>query len=165
MSLQIFIASDHAGFELKKQLVEALRLEECDIQDLGPFISDSVDYPDFADRLCQALQPVLQASAGLAESSNSSSDDLPKAFGVLICGSGQGMVMRANRYPSIRAALVYSDEMATLSREHNNANVICLGSRFCSSEQALKWVRLFKKTAFAGGRHQTRVAKVGAPIS
>jgi ribose 5-phosphate isomerase B len=75
------------------------------------------------------------------------------------------MALRANKYPHIRAALVYNDEITLLSREHNNANVICLGSRFCNLEQALRWIDVFKKTAFAGGRHQTRVAKVGAKIT
>lgn len=151
---KIFIASDHAGFELKKQIVEALTLQgsENNVQDLGPFNLDSVDYPDFADKICQMIKPQTEAQT------------LPE-FGILICGSGQGMAMRANKYPHIRAALVYSDEIVSVSREHNNANIICLGARFCTLEQALKWINIFKKTAFAGGRHQTRVAKVCASIS
>jgi ribose 5-phosphate isomerase B len=151
---KIYIASDHAGFELKKQMVEALKASgsECEIVDLGPSTADSVDYPDFADKLCKTINPQIDAT-NLRE------------FGVLICGSGQGMAMRANKYPHVRAALVYNDEITALSREHNNANIICLGSRFCTPEQALKWINIFKKTAFAGGRHQTRVAKLATPIS
>lgn len=149
---KIFIASDHAGFELKKQVVEALK-SECDVQDFGPFNLDSVDYPDFADKVCQQLKSHSEPGIQLTE------------FGILICGSGQGMAMRANKYPHIRAALVYGEEITALTREHNNANVICLGSRFCTLEQALKWIQIFKKTTFAGGRHQTRVAKVCSSIS
>jgi len=152
--IKIFIASDHAGFELKKQVIESLRVEakDCDIQDLGPFNLDSVDYPDFADKVCKSIKPQTDAMT-LTE------------FGILICGSGQGMAMRANKYPHIRAALVYNDDITSVSREHNNANVICLGARFCTLEQALKWIQIFKKTTFAGGRHQTRVAKVCSIIS
>lgn len=151
---KIYIASDHAGFELKKQMVEALKANgsECEIVDLGPSTAESVDYPDFADKLCKTINPQIDAP-NLSE------------VGVLICGSGQGMAMRANKYPHVRAALVYNDEITALSREHNNANIICLGSRFCTTEQALKWINIFKKTAFAGGRHQTRVAKLATPIS
>lgn len=150
---KVYIASDHAGFELKKQIVAALKSEtDCSVQDLGPSDLNSVDYPDFADKVCKLVKPQADAS-GLPE------------FGILICGSGQGMAMRANKYMHIRAALVYSDEVTAVSREHNNANVICLGSRFCTLEQALKWIQIFKKTTFAGGRHQTRVAKVCSPIS
>lgn len=158
--MKIYIGSDHAGFELKKQVVDALAAERDgngqktnEVQDFGPFSLDSVDYPDFADKVCQALPKDSALSLPLT------------AFGILICGSGQGMAMRANRYSHIRAALVYSDEIAGLTREHNDANIICLGARFCSAEQALKWINIFKKTAFAGGRHQTRVAKVNASIS
>jgi ribose 5-phosphate isomerase B len=86
-------------------------------------------------------------------------------FGILICGSGQGMALRANKYPKIRAALVYSSEIARLAREHNNANVICIGSRFCHLNEAKDWIDLFKSTHFLMGRHQSRVAKVSAPIA
>ncbi len=151
---KIYLASDHAGFELKKQMVEALKANssDCEIIDLGPSTTDSVDYPDYADKLCKSVKS-QEDPANL------------NVFGVLICGSGQGMAMRANKYTHIRAALVYNDEISALSREHNNANIICLGSRYCSPEQALKWINIFKKTTFAGGRHQTRVAKLVTPIS
>ena len=152
---QILIASDHAGFELKKQVIEALKVElkDCDIKDFGPANLDSVDYPDFADKVCLEMKSHSESGIQLT------------VFGILICGSGQGMAMRANKHPHIRAALVYSDEITSLTREHNNANIICLGSRFCTLEQALKWIHIFKKTAFAGGRHQTRVAKLCSSIS
>lgn len=143
---QIFIASDHAGFEYKKQLYEFLK-SQFDITDLGPQTMDSVDYPDYADLVSKKIKI------------NS------KAFGILICGSGQGMALRANKYSFIRAALVYSDEITKMAREHNDANVLCMGSRFCSINDAKRWTLLFLNTPFAGGRHQTRVAKIGSAIS
>jgi len=154
--LNIYIASDHAGFELKNEVfkyLESTFAEEkhitsnVNVLDLVPQNILSVDYPDFADLVCQQLKK---------------SDT---AFGILICGSGQGMAMRANKYAFVRAALVYNDEIARLSREHNDANVICLGSRFCTPEDAKRWVKIFLNTTFAGGRHQTRVAKLGSVIS
>ena len=149
--MKIFIASDHAGLELKNLVLAALK-ETDTVEDLGPYNSDSVDYPDYANQVCSQVS---------AQTTQIELQD----FGILICGSAQGMALRANKFSHIRAAMVYSDEITKLSREHNNANVICLGSRFCTAEQALKWIEIFKKTPFAGGRHQTRVAKVSAPIS
>ena len=143
---KIFLASDHAGFEYKNEIFKSLQAEN-KIIDLGPKNIDSVDYPDFADLVAKNI-------------SNN-----PEAVGILICGSGQGMALRANKFPFIRAALVYNDEIAILSREHNDANVICIGSRFCSLVEAKKWIQLFLKTPFAGGRHKTRVAKLGSAIS
>lgn len=149
--MKIYIAADHAGFELKKQVVEALQGDR--IEDLGPFSTDSVDYPDYADLVCRKIEPSLPSETHLS------------TLGILICGSGQGMALRANKYSHIRAALVYNDEIAKLAREHNNANVICIGSRFADLESALKWIRIFKETAFSQGRHQTRVAKVSLPVT
>lgn len=149
--MKILIGSDHAGFELKKKLVEHLRLQN-DVEDCGPFSADSVDYPDYADLVCKKLKAETD-SATLSE------------FGVLICGSAQGMAMRANKFSHIRAALVYNDETVKLSREHNNANIVCIGARFCDFETALRWINLFKVTPFAQGRHQTRVAKVSGATS
>ncbi len=142
--MELLVASDHAGFELKNALIKAV--PEVSWKDLGPSAKDSVDYPDFADRVCKVI----------------SRDE--NARGVLICGSGQGMVMRANRYPAVRAALVYNDEITRLSRQHNNANVLCLGARFATVEQASQWVRIFLQTEFEGGRHSARVAKIDAPM-
>ncbi len=149
--MKIYIAADHAGFELKKQVVEALQAEG--IEDLVPFSADSVDYPDYANLVCRQIVP-----------SNGSETHL-STFGILICGSGQGMALRANKFSHIRAALVYNDEIVKLSREHNDANIICIGSRFVDLETALRWIHLFKKTAFSQGRHQTRVAKVSLPVT
>lgn len=144
--MKILIASDHAGVELKNKLILALRSED-QIEDFGPFSTESVDYPDFADHVCKKLK-TSETEPQLSE------------FGILICGSAQGMAMRANKFSNIRAALVYNDDTVQLSREHNNANIICIGSRFCEFETALRWINLFKKTSFAQGRHQTRIAKL-----
>ncbi len=148
--MKILIASDHAGLELKNQIADALRKTD-DVEDLGPFTNASVDYPDFADQVCRKILPA---------DSNSELQTL----GVLICGSGQGMALRANKFPFVRAALVYNDDIAQLAREHNNANIICIGSRFTNFESAYKWVQIFKSTPFAGGRHQTRVAKISSSV-
>ena len=150
--MKILIAADHAGVELKNKIVTALKAQALLIEDYGPFSTESVDYPDYADQVCLKLK-TSETEMHLTE------------FGILICGSAQGMAMRANKYSNIRAALVYSDETAKLSREHNNANVICIGSRFCEFETALRWINLFKNTPFAQGRHQTRIAKLSRTTS
>lgn len=141
---KIFIAGDHAAIELKAALVQNLKSQKYDVEDLGPFDATSVDYPDFANKVCEKIKP------------NDS-----EAMGVLLCGSGQGMAMRANKYKHIRAALIYSDDIARLAKEHNNANVLCMGARFCSIEQAQKWVKIFIEAKFSEGRHLVRVAKIG----
>ena len=150
--MKVYIASDHAGLDLKKQIVANLK-SIFEVEDLGPFAADSVDYPDYADLVCKKLKPTEASQASLTE------------FGILICGSGQGMALRANKYAHIRAALVYSDEIVQLAREHNNANIICIGARFVNSETALRWINIFEETTFAQGRHQTRVAKVSSPTT
>ena len=143
---KILIASDHAGFELKKTLIASEKTIPW--VDLGAFSIDSVDYPDYADLLCQKL---------IKETDDS---DLLNTFGVLICGSGQGMAIRANRYPQIRAALCFNAEITRLSREHNNANILVLPGRFVTLEQAQEYIKIFAETKFAGGRHSARVAKL-----
>ncbi len=142
----IYIASDHAGFSLKESVIQPLLDLGFEVIDLGPKTSDRVDYPDFADRVCQKL---------LKE---------PAAQGLLICGSGQGMAMRANKYPHIRAALCWNLESAELSRQHNDANLLCLGSRLLEETQVLPIITRFFKTEFEGGRHQNRVQKISAPL-
>lgn len=148
--ITVYLASDHAGFELKNKLISQLSSTldslQFKIHDCGPNNTDSVDYPDYANKLCLLLE------------------NKPTDFGLLICGSGQGMSLRANKFPYIRAALVYNNEIVQLSREHNNANVMCLGSRFCTAEQALEWAQIFLKTKFAEGRHATRVNKISLPL-
>ena len=149
--MKLLIASDHAGFELKNKIAAEFKNED-DVHDFGPNNTDSVDYPDFANLVCKSLN---------------TEEDQPqlKELGVLVCGSGQGMAIRANKFLNIRAALVYNNEIAQLSREHNNANVICIGARFTDADSAIKWIKIFKKTAFIQGRHQTRVAKIGYPTA
>ena len=136
--MNIYIGSDHAGFELRNLLVQA----NPHYIDMGTKGLDSVDFPDYANLVCEKMKTD------------------PNALGILICGSGQGMAMRANKFPHIRAALVYNDEITKLSREHNNANVICIGSRFASSENAIKWINIFINTQFSEGRHRQRVDKI-----
>lgn len=137
----ILIASDHAGLDLKSHLLK--RFPDLPFLDLGTHTTDSVDYPDFAVQLCRELEGRLKDSCG-----------------ILICGSGQGMAIRANRFPFVRAALCWSEETARLAREHNNANVLCLGGRLLDTTLAEKIVTLFLQTPFAGGRHQGRVDKL-----
>lgn len=136
--MKIFIGSDHAGFELKKLILASYP----NFIDLGAHDTQSVDFPDYANLVCDQLKKN------------------PEALGILICGSGQGMAMRANKFSHIRAALVYNDEISRLSREHNNANVICLGSRFSTFENAVKWINIFINTSFSEGRHRQRVDKI-----
>lgn len=149
--LNLYIASDHAGYDLKNHVVNYLKSQNINLKDMGPFSPDSVDYPDYADLVCKKI----------IDSTLSKSNE--KIFGILICGSGQGMAMRANKYSQIRAALVYNDDIAQLSREHNDANIICLGSRFCSSENAEKWISIFLNSHFSEGRHRQRVDKTSQP--
>lgn len=152
--MNVFIASDHAGFDLKNQIILNLKnqtenrtdKQAINIFDLGPFNTESVDYSDYANLVCLKMNDPKKSSL--------------TDFGILICGSGQGMALRANKFLNIRAALVYNDEIAKLSREHNNANIICLGSRFCSVENANKWINIFTNTDFSEGRHRQRVDKI-----
>lgn len=142
---KIFLASDHAGLELKNLIKKTF--PKFEIEDVGTFNEDSVDYPDFADLVAQKLF------------------HHPTYFGILVCGSGQGMAMRANRYPHIRAALCWSEETAKLAREHNNANVLCLGGRIIEAKAAFDIIKIFLQTPFEGGRHEKRVGKLSQPPS
>jgi ribose 5-phosphate isomerase B len=140
--MKIYIASDHAGFQLKQELKQMH--PEIEWMDLGPASEDRVDYPDYAEKLAVTLK----AS--------------PNHKGVLICGSGQGMAIKANRYPHIRAALCWNEEIAILSRGHNDANVLCLGSRHTEPELAADILTAFINAEFEGGRHSDRVKKLGS---
>ena len=141
--VKIWVGADHAGFKLKQDLIK--KFPQFEWQDQGTFNEESVDYPDFATKVCEALKPEL-ANAN--------------TFGLLICGSGQGMVMKANRYPWIRAALCWNEELARLSRAHNNANVLCLAARHVDQTQNEKILETFMSSPFEGGRHQRRVEKL-----
>lgn len=141
----VFIASDHAGYDLKKQIIETLTIAGVQWRDLGPLTDERFDYPDSADKVCSALAKE------------------PESRGILICGSGQGMAMRANKHLHIRAALCWNEESVKLSRQHNDANILCLGSRLLSRELVFKLIPIFLTTPFEGGRHQQRVNKLAIP--
>lgn len=151
MKKKIYIAADHAGVELKNEVVKKLK-EHFDVEDFGPFSQDSVDYPDFAHKVCHQLNEIYAKDSGSAELQD---------IGVLICGSGQGMNIAANKYKNLRSALCYQDEIAKMARAHNNAQVICLGARFTTLQDSLEMIETFATTAFEGGRHQNRVNKIG----
>ena len=139
---KIFISSDHAGYNLKEQIIKRFKNRYI-FQDLGTNNSSkSVNYPDYAHKLCKKI-------------SKSS-----KNMGILVCGSGMGMSMAANRHKKIRAAVCYSVKNTKLSRLHNNANIITLGSRLTKKNTAFKCIDVFMKTKFEGGRHNKRVKKI-----
>ena len=140
--MKISIASDHAGTVLKSEVVRCLKTNGYDVLDNGPFKKNSVDYPDFAKIV----------TANIKEKKSN--------FGILICGSGQGMAITANKQPGIRAALCYTPEIARLSRAHNDCNVLTLGARFIDKDSALECINVFLNTPFEGGRHQDRINKI-----
>ena len=140
--MKIAVGADHAGFELKQAIKEWLSQRGIEVQDEGTFSTDSVDYPDFARKVGE---DVAGRRADL---------------GILVCGSGIGMAISANKVPGVRAANVSSEYEAQMSREHNDANVLALGARILNVEQALKIVDTWLRTSFAGGRHQRRVDKI-----
>ncbi len=140
--MAVAIAADHAGFELKSALKEDLAAMGYSVLDLGTGGPEAVDYPDFAQALVEALQ---QGQA---------------ARGVLVCGSGIGMSIAANRHPGIRAALCHNADAARLARQHNDANVLVLGARTIDEEAARECVRVFFNTRFEAGRHTRRVEKL-----
>jgi ribose 5-phosphate isomerase B len=142
MSKPLVLAADHAGYALKEQLKTVLQRLGVPFEDLGTHSTDPVDYPDLAHKVAAALE------TGRSER------------GLLVCGSGQGMAMAANRHPGVRAALVSDVETARLSREHNDANVLALGGRCVDRETAERILQTWLETPFAGGRHATRVAKI-----
>jgi ribose 5-phosphate isomerase B len=143
LSERIYVGADHAGFALKQKLVDELKRLGYEPVDVGATMCDPTDdYPDFAKPVAEAV------SKGIA----------PR--GVLTCGTGLGMGYVANRYPRVRAAVVWSPEVAELSRTHNDANLLILPSRFVSDEEALDILRRFLATPFEGGRHKRRVEKI-----
>ena len=145
MSERIAIASDHAAIELKAALVAHLEAAGHAVTDLGPDGIESVDYPDYGYKIAEAV------AAGEA------------SFGIALCGSGIGISISVNRHPAARCALVSEPLSARLAREHNDANVIAMGARLIGPEMAKACVEAFLATPFAGGRHQTRVAKLSHP--
>src|SRR5438105_12933069 len=140
--MKISLGADHAGFELKQKLRARLESEGFEVHDRGTVSNNSVDYPDFAKAVGE------EVAAGRAD------------LGVLVCGSGIGMAIAANKVPGVRAANVSTEREARMSREHNNANVLTLGSRVLNQAEANTIVDAWLKASFAGGRHQRRVEKI-----
>ena len=139
---KIFISSDHAGFRLKEDIKKHLKSKKFSFKDLGPMNDDRVDYPDYAHKLAKKVKV----------SKNN--------VGILVCGSGTGMNIAANKHKKIRAAQCFSAKSTKLSRLHNDANIITLGSRVLSKKNALNLVGIFLNTKFEGGRHSRRIKKI-----
>ena len=140
--MRISIGNDHAGVDYKKYIQEHLFVKNVEVKNYGTDSLDSVDYPDFAHPVSQDV--------------NDESSDL----GILICGSGNGVCMTANKYQNVRAALCWDKELAMLSKTHNNANIVCIPARFVDKEDALDIVKTFISENFEGGRHERRVNKI-----
>lgn len=140
--MKIAIGGDHAGFEYKAAIIEELKKQGHDVQNFGTDTADSVDYPDFA-------HPV-----------SSSVESGENELGILICGSANGVAMTANKHQGIRAAICWNEELASLAKQHNNANIVCIPARFIDLELAQKIVATFLKAPFEGGRHGRRVDKI-----
>ena len=138
----IALGSDHAGFELKEKIKQYLEKRKLKIKDYGCYSEESVDYPDYAEKVARTV------ANGKAEK------------GIVICGTGIGMSMAANKVLGIRAALCWNEETAEMSRKHNDANILCLGARMIDHEKALRIVDIWLKTNFEGGRHRRRVNKI-----
>ena len=140
--MKIAIGNDHAGPDYKFAIVKFLESKAIKVENYGTDTLDSVDYPDFANPVAKAV------NGNLVD------------FGILICGSANGVAMTANKYPNVRAGLCWSSEIVSLIRQHNNANILCIPARFTSITQCLKMVEIFLNTDFEGGRHQNRIDKI-----
>jgi ribose 5-phosphate isomerase B len=136
------IGADHAGFQLKERVKAHLEAKGYEVKDFGCYSEESIDYPDYAHPVASMVE----------ENEN--------MLGIVICGSGNGINMTANKHQSIRSALCWKKEIAELARQHNDANIIALPARFISEEEGLEMVDVFLSTAFEGGRHQNRVNKI-----
>ncbi len=142
MSIKIAIGSDHAGFELKQYLIEYFKNTDTSVSDKGCYNIERADYPDYGHAVANA---VLRNEVN---------------FGILMCGSGNGINMSANKHNGIRAALCWNEEIAKLARQHNDANILVLPARYISVEEAKKCVAIFLSEKFEGGRHQQRIEKI-----
>ena len=143
-NLPIAIGSDHAGYEVKEQLKKLIESHGYSVDDKGTHSGDSTDYPDYAHPVANAVE------IGTA------------AAGILVCGSGNGVCMTANKHHGVRAALTWNTELAELARQHNDANILCVPARYVDEKLAEEMVEAFLKTDFEGGRHQKRVEKIEA---
>ncbi|MFK7899607.1 MAG: ribose 5-phosphate isomerase B [Cyclobacteriaceae bacterium] len=141
--MKLIIGNDHAGYDQKEAVKSFLIEKGYEVIDAGAYSAESVDYPDFAHAVSQGV------ISGKAE------------LGILLCGTGNGVCMTANKHQDIRAGLCWSSEIAQLIRQHNNANVICIPARFISEKESLACVEAFVTTDFEGGRHQRRIDKMG----
>ncbi len=142
MTNSIAIGSDHAGYDLKERIKTALSSLFTSIEDMGTYSSDSVDYPDFAHPVASAVE------------------NKQHPFGILICGSANGVAMTANKHQGIRAAICWKSEIASMARLHNDANILCIPARYLTEEEAFDIVKTFFSTSFEGGRHANRVNKI-----
>lgn len=142
----IAIGCDHAGFEYKEDLISFIDGKGLTYQDFGTYSKDSVDYPDFAHPVAKAVE------------------DGEASLGILLCGSGNGVAITANKHQGIRAALCWGEELAELARKHNDANIICIPSRFVREGDVEKMVEIFLHTDFEGGRHSNRVQKIACSV-
>ncbi|AWO01243.1 ribose 5-phosphate isomerase B [Chitinophaga alhagiae] len=142
LALPVAIGSDHAGFEYKEEVISYLEGKGVQVKDYGTHSVDSVDYPDFAHPVANAVESGEYA------------------YGILICGSANGVAITANKHQGIRAAICWGDELARLARSHNNANVLCIPARFVDTATAKEMVDIFGETPFEGGRHMNRVSKI-----
>ncbi len=142
--MKIVIGCDHGGYELKKAVISALNAQNFDILDVGTNSNESVDYPDFAVLACEKI---IKNEA---------------MFGVLICTTGEGISITANKIKGIRCGIGYNDDVASLMRKHNNANVIAFGAKYTTIEEAIKRIMIFISTEFEGGRHERRVNKINS---
>ena len=140
--MRIAIGGDHAGFQYKERLIKFLKENNFVVEDFGPGSDESVDYPDHVHPLASSI----------------ASEDFD--LGILICGSGNGVAITANKHENVRAALCWTGELAALARQHNDANIICLPARFIAYEYAEDLVKIFLETSFEGGRHERRVNKI-----
>ena len=140
--MKISIASDHGGFDLKQKLIEYYQKQNIELENLGTNSADSVDYPDFGAKMARYI---LEKKADL---------------GILICGTGIGISIAANRFKGIRAALLYSDFAAEMAKKHNDANIIAFGGRTMDFEDVVRRIDIFMKTEFEGGRHEKRIEKL-----
>ncbi len=140
--MKIALAADHGGYQMKNLIAQNLRNQGFEIEDLGTNSEESVDYPDFAQRV---VQEILRQKAEL---------------GILVCGTGIGISIAANRHKGIRAALLYDDYVAQVAREHNNANILCFGGRTMKIEDVMRRIDIFLKAKYEGGRHDRRLCKL-----
>ncbi|MEC5147519.1 ribose 5-phosphate isomerase B [Chitinophaga sp. 212800010-3] len=142
LTLPVAIGSDHAGFEYKEEVISYLESKGLQVKDFGTYSKDSVDYPDYAHPVATAVEREQAA------------------FGILICGSANGVAITANKHQGIRAGICWGEELSRLTRSHNNANVLCIPARFVDIPVATRMVEVFMATPFEGGRHQDRVRKM-----